>query len=83
MPYLDTPVDGQAQADVNRIYDSDRARLGYLPNHTRVFRPRPAAEPDSHYRTSLEPELLRILTVGRPVEIDHSAEPRIQREEFN
>jgi hypothetical protein len=73
MPYLDTPVDGPAQADVNQIYDSDRARLGYLPNYTRVFGRRPAAEPDSRYRTSLEPELLRVLTVGRPVEIDYSA----------
>ena len=25
------------------------------------------AEPDSHYRTSIEPELQRVLTVGRPV----------------
>jgi hypothetical protein len=56
MSYLDTPVDGAAQADVNRICDSDRARLGYLPNYARVFGRRPAAEPDSHYRTSLEPE---------------------------
>ena len=65
------------------IYDSDRARLGYLPNYARVFGLRPAAEPDSHYRTSLEPDLLQVLTVGRPVEIDYSAKPRIRRREFN
>jgi hypothetical protein len=70
MSYLDTSVDGPAQADVNRIYVSDRARLGYLPNYTRVFGLRPAAEPDFHYRTSLEPVFLRVLTVGRPAEIE-------------
>ncbi len=51
MSYLDAPVDGPAQANVNRIYDSDRARLGYLPNYIRVFGLQPAAEPASHYRT--------------------------------
>ena len=32
----DTPVGWQAQGNVNRIYDADRARPGYLPNDRRV-----------------------------------------------
>ena len=43
MSYLDIPVTQPIQDDVNRIYDAERARLGYLPNYTRVFGLRPAA----------------------------------------
>ncbi len=31
------------------------------------------AEPDAHYRTSLEPELQEVLTVGRPIAADDGA----------
>lgn len=30
------------------------------------------AEPDSHYRTSVEPDLQQVLAVGRPIEVDRS-----------
>jgi hypothetical protein len=33
MSYLDTPVDGQAQADVNRIYDGDPSRSTTAQSH--------------------------------------------------
>jgi hypothetical protein len=83
MPYLDTPVDGQAQADVNRIYHSDRARLGTCPTAPGSSGCGPQPSPTRTTAPALEPELLQVLTVGRPVEIDYSAKPRIRTEEFN
>lgn len=38
MSYLNTPAEG---ADVERLYDADRARQGYVANYTKVFALRP------------------------------------------
>jgi uncharacterized peroxidase-related enzyme len=40
MAYLNTPE--EADSDVARLYDADRARQGYVANYTRVFALRPA-----------------------------------------
>ncbi len=40
-PPLDTPPEGDAEADVVRIYDADRERDGYVWNLTQVFALRP------------------------------------------
>ena len=41
MSYLDTPGEAEAGAEVARMYEADRARLGYVANYTRVFALRP------------------------------------------
>ncbi len=41
MSYLDTPTEANAQGDVGRLYDADRARYGYVANLTKVFALRP------------------------------------------
>jgi uncharacterized peroxidase-related enzyme len=41
MSYLDTPADGTDDADVQRLYEADRARQGYVANYTRIFALRP------------------------------------------
>ncbi|MFG2044879.1 carboxymuconolactone decarboxylase family protein [Dactylosporangium sp. NPDC048998] len=41
MTYLDTPADAQARDDVARMYDEDRAKVGYVQNLTRLFALRP------------------------------------------
>jgi uncharacterized peroxidase-related enzyme len=40
--YFDTPDETTAQDEVRRLYEADRARLGYVANYTKVFALRPA-----------------------------------------
>jgi len=35
--FIETVGDDEATADVSELYEADRARLGYVPNYTRVF----------------------------------------------
>jgi len=40
--FIETVADDEATGDVSELYEADRARLGYVPNYTRVFAHRPA-----------------------------------------
>jgi uncharacterized peroxidase-related enzyme len=39
--YLDTVSEGEAVGEVADLYESERGRVGYLPNYVRVFSSRP------------------------------------------
>jgi uncharacterized peroxidase-related enzyme len=41
--FIDTIAEDDATGDVAELYEADRARVGYVPNYTRVFSHRPAA----------------------------------------
>jgi len=42
MSYLNPPDPAQAEPEVTRLYDADRARQGYVANYTKIFALRPA-----------------------------------------
>ncbi len=42
MAFIETLSDERAAGSAAEIYDADRARLGYVPNYSRVFATRPA-----------------------------------------
>jgi uncharacterized peroxidase-related enzyme len=41
MAYIETPSDDAAAGEVAAMYDSERERVGYVPNYARVFASRP------------------------------------------
>jgi uncharacterized peroxidase-related enzyme len=43
MSYLNLPADEPEQGPISLIYEAERARLGYVPNYSRVFGLRPEA----------------------------------------
>lgn len=43
MSYLNLPDEALADGDVLRLYDAERARMGYVPNYVKVFALGPAA----------------------------------------
>ena len=72
MAFIETVGDDEATADVSELYEADRARLGYVPNYTRVFASFSktldalGALPDPAYH-GVEPDLREALVVGRPI----------------
>jgi uncharacterized peroxidase-related enzyme len=42
MPFIATVTDAEASDAVAEIFDADQARVGYVPNYTRLFAHRPA-----------------------------------------
>lgn len=42
MPFIATVTDAEAADAVAELFDADRARVGYVPNYTRLFAHRPA-----------------------------------------
>jgi hypothetical protein len=41
MSYLDTPTDADRRDSVVQLYETERARFGYVPHYARVFALRP------------------------------------------